>query len=99
MALCYSSRLNLRSGEFRILVNHMGIQNFEKLNDLLCRRCFKFCFCVLFFLNFESFVIFADNWASQAQAVKRVRTMASQETVKQLEDCSVSKSVIFQETF
>ncbi|KAK9216145.1 hypothetical protein WN944_008152 [Citrus x changshan-huyou] len=30
--------------------------------------------------------------ASQAQAVKRVRTMASQETVKQLEDCSVSKS-------
>lgn len=95
MALCYSSRLNLRSGEFRILVNHMGIQNFEKLNDLLCRRCFKFCFCVLFFFNFDSFVIFADNWASQAQAVKRVRTMASQETVKQLEDCSVSKSVIF----
>ncbi|KAK9219713.1 hypothetical protein WN943_008359 [Citrus x changshan-huyou] len=51
-------------------------------------------------VSFESyFVIFADNWASQAQAVKRVRTMASQETVKQLEDCSVSKSVIFQETF
>lgn len=96
MALCYSSRLNLRSGEFRILVNHMGIQNFEKLNDLLCRRCFKFCFCVLFFnLNFDSLSFLQITEASQAQAVKRVRTMASQETVKQLEDCSVSKSVIF----
>ncbi|KDO80724.1 hypothetical protein CISIN_1g044900mg, partial [Citrus sinensis] len=31
--------------------------------------------------------------ASQAQAVKRVRTMASQETVKQLEDCSVSNAL------